>query len=228
MKFKKIMLMTLLLLAVLTIGAVSASDDMMSDDSLAVDSNGTVIDIVDDEDDSSLGYEDEQSPLSHKNYVSRPGSFIYSNSFLITVNADNGTFTALQNKIDNAAENTTVYLENNYSYVDDEVMDSRGVVISKSLTIDGRGHTVDANSKSVIFYINGTNVTLKNIVFINGNATVNRFGGALDIQAANCQIISCIFEDCYAPNGGAIHVHGANCRINQMFYRLNKHSSRSD
>ena len=40
MKYKKIMLITLLLLAVLTIGAVSASDDVASDDSVAASDEG--------------------------------------------------------------------------------------------------------------------------------------------------------------------------------------------
>ncbi len=40
MKFKKIMLITLLLLAVLTIGAVSASEDVASDDSMAASDEG--------------------------------------------------------------------------------------------------------------------------------------------------------------------------------------------
>jgi hypothetical protein len=54
MKFKKIMLITLLLLVVLTIGAVSASDDVASDDSVAASDN---VDIIADDGDGDEGDE---------------------------------------------------------------------------------------------------------------------------------------------------------------------------
>ena len=51
MKFKKIMLITLLLLAVLTIGAVSASDDVASDNVTASDDVDVIAEDVDPEGD---------------------------------------------------------------------------------------------------------------------------------------------------------------------------------
>lgn len=58
--------------------------------------------------------------------------------------SDNGTFTALQEKISNAEEGSTVTLENDYTY--DEVFNTRGIVIEKTLTIDGKGYTIDAKN----------------------------------------------------------------------------------
>ena len=48
MKFKRLMMVTILLLAVLTIGAASAADDAISDD-LAVSDEGDVIDVSQDD-----------------------------------------------------------------------------------------------------------------------------------------------------------------------------------
>lgn len=91
---------------------------------------------------------------------------------------DNGTFTALQNKIDAAAEGSTITLENDYKY--NEGFNTTGIKISKNLTIEGNGHTIDGLHKSRIFHMVDEsfdskdiasieyNVVLNNIKFING------------------------------------------------------------
>ena len=63
MKIKKIMLVTLLLLAILTVGAVSASEDIASDDNLAASDD---VDIIADEDEGGEeGFEEEsESPIN--------------------------------------------------------------------------------------------------------------------------------------------------------------------
>ena len=61
--------------------------------------------------------------------------------------SDNGTFTALQEKISNAEEGSTVTLENDYTY--DEVFNTRGIVIEKTLTIDGKDYTIDAKTSRI-------------------------------------------------------------------------------
>ena len=114
---------------------------------------------------------------------------------------DNGTFTALQDKINNAAEGTTIALENDY--VNDGALGD-GILISKSITINGNGYAIDAQHKSRIFNVTANNVVLNDITFINGNATS---GGAI-FNSGNLTVKDCIFTQNSAKFGGAI---SSNC-----------------
>ena len=91
------------------------------------------------------------------------------------LSATPGTFTELQNKIDDAESNSTISLDKDYKY--DSGFDIEGIRIFKHLTINGNGHTLDGLSKSRIFYLKDTEKTsngatykivLNNIKFING------------------------------------------------------------
>ena len=121
MKFKRGLLIVFLLLAVITIGSVSAAD--------------ALADAEDGIDSESLS-EIESAPIS-------------SSESEIIGEADNGTFTALQNKINNAEDGSTITLNNDYVY--DDGFDTRGIRIAKSMTIDGNNHVIDAKSQSKIF-----------------------------------------------------------------------------
>ena len=113
---------------------------------------------------------------------------------------DDGTFTSLQRKINRAAVNSTLFLKNDYFY--NEGFDIEGIRISKNLTIEGNGHTLDALGKSRIFYIDNTTVKLNNILFANGNAD---YGGAI----YNGSAVNCLFINNTAQDGGAIYYGSA-------------------
>ena len=88
---------------------------------------------------------------------------------------NNETFTMLSHQI----ENHENYLEltNDYAYTDIDAEFINGIVIAKdNFTIDGKGHTIDGAGLARIFNITSNNVTLKNINFMNGNAS---YGGAI-------------------------------------------------
>ena len=128
---------------------------------------------------------------------------------VVKAEKDNGTFTALKNKIDDAGEGSLITLENDYI---NRNFDSSGIAFSKSLTIDGKGHTIDASSNSGIFVINGRNVTIKNIKFKNAN--ISGDGGAIIFRRANCSIINSTFINNHATGcGGAIYQDGYNLLI---------------
>lgn len=146
-----------------------------------------------------------------------------------TDNAEYLTFTALQYKIDNATDGSTITLENDYVY--NSSIDTGGIEISKPLTIDGNNHIIDADSKSRIFNINSDNIVLKNIIFKGGSAgtggaiinninTVVSYSGNIipnEHTAYNCEISSCDFINCHANNGrgGAIYnARPCTCNIN--------------
>ena len=107
----------------------------------------------------------------------------------------NATFDDLSQKISDTPENQTLTLTSDYRYDSEDV---HGIVISKSITIDGAGHTIDANHSSRIFNITADNVVLMNINFVNGNALGKYFtsevgGGAIYWSGANGQVNGCNF-----------------------------------
>lgn len=122
--------------------------------------------------------------------------------------SDNGTFTALQEKISNAEEGSTVTLENDYAH--DEVFHTKGIVIEKTLTIDGKGYTIDAKKTSRIFNITAANVVLKNINFINAYS-YNINAGAIYLNADNASFSNCRFENnsILYGRGGCIYMENS-------------------
>lgn len=107
------------------------------------------------------------------------------------------TFSDLSQKINDTPENQTLTLNEDYFYCDEDV---HGIVISKSITVDGAGHTIEANHSSRIFNITADNVILKNINFVNGNALGKYFtsevgGGAIFWSGNNGKIMNCNFTN---------------------------------
>ncbi|WP_367119888.1 right-handed parallel beta-helix repeat-containing protein, partial [uncultured Methanobrevibacter sp.] len=89
-----------------------------------------------------------------------------SNEYKLSNGVDSGTFDELQKKINNASEGSTIEFFNNYTY--DDTFEAKGIMINKSLTIEGNGFTIDGANKARIFFIDATNnITLNNIVFKN-------------------------------------------------------------
>ena len=123
-------------------------------------------------------------------------------------NEESLTFTDLNNTI-NDNSNSTITLSNNYKYngdLDSELID--GISISRNLTIYGNGITIDGSGNARIFSLIDPNLTVSfyNINFINANA---EFGGALEYGDA----YNCIFTNNKCEyGGGAIYQGNAfNC-----------------
>ncbi len=103
-----------------------------------------------------------------------------------------GNFTKLKNDIENSQE-SVIKLEHNYKYnsnTDSEL--TNGVEITKSITIDGQGCTIDANGLKNIFYLNDNTkeLVLKNIKFVNA---VRSEGAAVYAKAKKVTVINCSF-----------------------------------
>lgn len=102
-----------------------------------------------------------------------------------------------------------------------------GILLDRdNLTIDGNGHTIDANGRSRIFYVTGNNITLKNIHFKNGNFKTSfdkhiTGGGTIcAIDGSSVNLIQCTFEDSGSDySGGAVfnkgRVASSECRYIQ-------------
>ena len=124
--------------------------------------------------------------------------------------ADNGTFTDLQKKIDDADEGSTINLENDY-----HSEGSGEITINKVLTINGNGHVIDALGSSGIFSIASSKVTLKNIELKHG--LVEGYGAAI-YSDGNIDLYGCTFIDFQShEHGGAIYSTGDVTLVDCIF-----------
>ena len=141
MKFKKLFLVSIFLMLILIIGAVSANDNMTFDDLNVISSEG----------DDSTGLEDENS---------------LEKTFESSLSA-NGDIKNLNGFIKNAENGSEIRLTNDYTYNKDSDSNfEEGIVIDKALTINGKGHTINGKNKR-IFTVNEGNVVIKNVIFKN-------------------------------------------------------------
>ncbi|WP_296862809.1 hypothetical protein [uncultured Methanobrevibacter sp.] len=198
MGFKKAIL-AILLLIILTMGAASAADTNTTSDNLAANEDTNL----------ELSENDNILSVESNDIISGPGNGLYTpgNGSIVT----GGTFSDLNTLIQNA-ENELI-LNDDYSYSDGDLDD---ITISKNgFTIDGNGHTINAMSKSRIFYITAENVVLKNIQFINGSNGVR--GGAIHWNGengtlSNCNFINNMATGTYSGGGGAVYIN-SNCKV---------------
>ena len=114
---------------------------------------------------------------------------------------DYKNFTDLSKEIDDLNK-TELILNNDYSYQNGD--NDEGIIINRSLTIDGQGHINDGNQNSKIIIIKAKNVTLKNIKFINGNARLGSAGAVLFEVNSTGNIINSTFINNQAWAGGSV------------------------
>ncbi|WP_298521280.1 hypothetical protein [uncultured Methanobrevibacter sp.] len=117
-----------------------------------------------------------------------------------------GDFDILQSIINNAQKNSTINLNRSHTYTQGFDTITEGIIIDKPLTINGNGHTINANQSTRIFKITSDNTTIKNLILANGNTTGN--GGAIYWESSNAYILNCSFENNTATiEGGANHFY---------------------
>ena len=125
------------------------------------------------------------------------------------------TFDELDSLIANSSDGDVIMLKGDISQDS-----SYHMTISKRITIDGRGYSIDAQGKSQIFNITADFVVLKNINFINGNSVVD--GGAISWYGGDGRISDCKFiNNTACGTGGAIMWSGANGRISDCNFEDN-------
>ncbi|WP_458456914.1 hypothetical protein [Methanobrevibacter sp.] len=108
-----------------------------------------------------------------------------------------GDFSQLQSLVDKTDSGKTLYLDSDYTR-DNTAILTISIRISKPITIDGQGHTIDANNLGYINIANGRNVTLKNIHFVNSP------GALSSASIYKFTVINCSFINCHSLAGGAI------------------------
>ena len=111
------------------------------------------------------------------------------------------SFSDLSNEI-NDLNKTEIVLNHDYYYQNEDM--AEGIIINRSLTVDGQGHIIDGNQKSKIFIIKAKNVTLKNIKFMNGYEGLGSAGAVLFGANSTGDIINSTFINNRAWAGGAV------------------------
>jgi predicted outer membrane repeat protein len=128
----------------------------------------------------------------------------------------------LQNIIDNVWENDSSYIYDDYKYdpsVDADMVN--GIIVNKTITIDGKGATIDLDHKTRGFYVNAPNVIIKNIKIINGNLGNGGMGGAIFFNSKNGDIINATFEGNTADYGGAVAVTEKGVTVTNSTFKNN-------
>ncbi len=190
---KQILILTLVMLTLVSMTTVCASD---VNDTTISNEDTTIINVS------------ESNYLTDGNIVINPDNpQVNSNNSLENNEGSGkfGTFTELQDEIDNATIESTIILKKDYMY--DDGFDINGISIGKPLTIDGNNHIINANSKSRIFSCSCSyygDIILKNIIFVGGYTSGS--GGAIYVAKGDPTIEGCKFVNNYADgNGGAIY-----------------------
>ncbi len=122
----------------------------------------------------------------------------------------NYTFKDLNNHISWSED----VLELMHDYTFDNKSDDGPVIIDKSdFTINGNNHVLDGSGQSAIFNITGNNVTISNLIFVNGNACL---GGAIYAEG-QLTLNNVTFIANNADFGGAIYAEGQLILDNATF-----------
>ena len=211
---KKILVLAIFFVLLISVSAVSAADNVTGD----IGVEKAVDDVVTVDKQDNINVENNQGILGENENIY-------------------GNFTELTNEIESTGEYQTLSLNN--SYVFDSNCDSSGyITLNKPLIIDGNNYFIDAKNSTDIFNIKSNDITLKNIIFKNAkgngaivlrggyctiinctfiNNTITTFndGGAICVMGNNCSIINCTFinNTVVKYSGGAICVKGTNCSI---------------
>ena len=113
------------------------------------------------------------------------------------------SFTNLTDEIENAG--TVLDLSQDYTF-NNETDNNTGITIAKdNFVLNGNGFTIDGTNQSRIFNITGNNITLNDLVLINGNAEK---GGAI-YATGSLTLNNVTFIDNYATKeGGAVCLYG--------------------
>ncbi len=132
-----------------------------------------------------------------------------------TITITDGTTFWDLNQIINGNANDTITLDKDYAYNPDS--DSAfvdGIVINRSVTINGNGSSIDAKGQAKIFHVQSANTVIENLTLKNANH--NKYGGAIYFSSPGT-VTNCTFTDNTARYGGAIYFNRPGTVTNCTF-----------
>ncbi|WP_407413741.1 C1 family peptidase, partial [Methanobrevibacter sp.] len=127
--------------------------------------------------------------------------FLIFSVLLISISAVSaeGNLTALETQIDESTNSFEITQDYAYSPTDDGNY-TLGVYVNKTnFVINGNGHTIDGKNQSRLFRIYGENVTVNDLIIINGNA---KFGGGILSSGKDVIFNNVTFKNDYANSSG--------------------------
>ncbi|WP_461463248.1 beta strand repeat-containing protein, partial [Methanobrevibacter sp.] len=218
-KIKVILAVTLIFTLFLGLSLVSASD-INNDDTVSLTENNNNIKTSS----NNIEIDDVENNIKNDNNEDRDSPTIAStsagNGEIVKEHTNAKTISELNETINSG--NSSIILDSNYTY--NEHIDSRfridgGIVLSRDLTIDGQGHTIDLGEKIRFLNIKDHSITLKNINIINGIAYNS--GGVINIQNGTITIINSTFNNNKANNGGVIQIWSGSGNITNSTFNNN-------
>ncbi len=203
---KKLFFFSVFFILIISLGAVSASEDIMQDNNLDLNAIDQSPDDVNIDFNLQEGENQDTNPEDGGNTdnpdapnidPSDPSSG--SDTGEGTDASNQKTFSDIQELIDNAEAGSTIKLNGTY------IGDSKEIIINKNLTIkgvDGKA-TLNAQTLSRIFNITANGVVLENLNLINGKSDL---GGAI-YSEKKFTVKNCDFKNNKAKLGGAIYLY---------------------
>ena len=147
---------------------------------------------------------------------------VISDEVLSTTHAVNGnTFSDIQKTINYANAGDTIVLSGNYAG------NGSKIKIPKTLNVEGNGAILDAKGMSKIFEINGKNVKINNMTFINGrdisSGAIDWWSGTYDGSKDSYGIVTnCKFINCKVDYGaGAIYLFDNYLTVSNCYFESN-------
>lgn len=136
--------------------------------------------------------------------------------------------------IRNAPDDSVIELDKDYIYLPGiDRANSRIIISDKhNLVIDGKGHTVNAMGKTMLFALDrdASDITFKNMNLVNAYSKDDdsQDGPVAFVLAANTKFINCTFMDNTATgygSGGALHINAMNVSIADCKFINNTHKT---
>lgn len=196
------LIVALIAIIVVSIGAVSASDILLDDDSSSIGVEG-------DFGSDSIGVDGESESDPNGSGGSDGSELDTVTEVTNSSSSNTKTFDDVQKLIDNAKSNDTVKLNGLY------VGSGKEIKINKNIIIIGTNNTVlDAKGASRIFNIHANDVVIKNIKFINAFYGMNDDemdgfgnGGAIFCNGKKLTVSNCCFTNNIVNSSGAAIYH---------------------
>ena len=178
---KRLFFISVILLIVVSIGAVSASDALLDDNVNNGDSGNENIIIDDGSGDGTDSGSSGDSDATDSGDDSSENDNPEGNDPTEIVQVSGDTFEDIQNAVLSSKENSVIKLNGNYQG------NGNFIYINKNLTLEGENATLDARGLSGII-VSEKAIILKNIIFKNAD-----FKEAVYIEG-NATLINCTFE----------------------------------
>ena len=196
MRYKKHMIILLAAIFLFAMATASAADS--NDTAVAVEDGQLTDEIIqaseNQENTIQASYNDEVN-LSEDD----SGKLAIGNDKKLGKTVTEHTFDAIDSAIES---DCTIYLEPG-TYTGDNYIE---IYLKSNVKIIGNSTILDAQGKRQIFHIEeSSNITIQNIIFINGKNRLSFSGGAIDVyDSRDCGISNCTFINNHANDGGAI------------------------